>query len=302
MSVSRLIEHSLYLKNTFPKANRFYYIDEDFGARPFDELFEFSEEYAKKIGLPFECLTHPARVSQKKMEALVRAGIFRISIGVETGSERIRREIYDRHVSNEVVKKAAKVISQYPQCRPCYFFIIGNPYEERDDLIATVRLISELPYGSYTLMFNLIFFPGTGLFERALQDGLIEGAHDSGYELDYLSGLDYTNHGWKKTNLFLNGLLFLMDGTCTRYRIGILPRLFINQLLLPQQIEFNEKYSFGIRFCISVKLLLKSMRNLVGRWLKRIIRNPTILFNPGYYFRMKYLGGKSVEFSPVEDS
>jgi hypothetical protein len=151
-------------------------------------------------------------------------------------------------------------------------------------------------------MFNLIFFPGTGLYERAVDDGLIEGTHDSGYELDYLSGLNYKGHGWKKTNLFLNGLLFLMDGTCTRYRIGIMPRFLINKLLLPRQIEFNENYPFVIRFWISIKLLLKSMRNSAGLLLKRIIRNPTILFNPGYYFRMKILGWKSAEYSPVEDT
>ena len=288
MSVPRLIEHTLNLRKVFPLGKYFYFLDEDFGARPVEELAQLSEGFAQKVGLPFACLTHPARVTQQKMDLLVKAGLFRIYMGIESGSERTRREIYDRHVSNEVVTEAAQTIGGYPQVLPTYFFIIGNPYEEKEDLAATARLISELPYGSYIIMYNLVFFPGSALYERAITDRLIEGTYDSGYELDFLGGLNYKQHAWKRKNLYLNGLIFLMEGHCTRHRIGILPRSSISALLVPHRIEFNENHPSAITVMISIKFLENSVRHLGARLLKKVIGNPAAVYNLGHHIRMKF--------------
>lgn len=287
MSVSKLIEHTQNLCRIFPQGKYFYFIDEDFAARPVEELAQLSEEFPRKVGLPFTCLAHPARVTQQKMDLLVKAGLFRIYMGIESGSEHTKREIYDRHVSNEVVLQAARTISGYPQLLPSYFFIIANPYEEKDDLIATARLISELPYGAYVMIYNLMFFPGSALYERAMRDGLIAGTHDCGYELDFHGGLDYKQHAWKQKNLYLNGLIFLMEGWCVRHRIGILPRLFVNTLLAPDWTEFNENHLSGIRIMISIRFLVNSIRHWGARWLKKIIGNPVMVYNLGYHLRAR---------------
>jgi radical SAM superfamily enzyme YgiQ (UPF0313 family) len=286
MSVSRLIEHAQNLRKTFPMGKYFYFIDEDFAARPVGELVQLSEELPQKVGLPFQCLAHPARITQEKMDLLVKAGLCRIELGIESGSERTRREIYDRHVSNEVVMRAARAISACPQVLPTYLVITANPYEEREDLTATVRLIAELPYGSQVVIYNLVFFPGSALYERAIADRLIEGFHDCAYELDFLAGLNYEQHFWKKKNLYLNGLIFLMHGHCTRHRIGILPRSLISGLLAPSRIEFNENHPSAIRIMIAIKLLLNRVRRWGARWLKRIV-SPAVVYNLVYHVRMK---------------
>lgn len=287
MSVSRLIEHTQNLRKIFPSGEYFYFIDEDFGARPIGELTQLSEEFPQKVGLPFACLTHPAQVNKQKMDSLVKAGLFRLYMGIESGSERTRREIYDRHVSNDIVIRAAKTISCYPQVLPTYFFIIGNPYEEMEDLFTTVRLISELPYGSYIIMYNLVFFPGSAIYERAVRDRLIEGPHDSGYELNFLGGFNYKQHVWKQKNLDLNGLIFLMEGHCTINRIGILPRSYINSILTSNRREPSKYHLHAIKVMISLKFLLNSVRHSVARLLKKIIGDPTAVYNLGYYLKRK---------------
>lgn len=287
MSVSRLIEHAQYLRKIFPSGKYFYFIDEDFAARPVKELAQLAVEFPQKVGLPFQCLGHPARITRQRMDLLVKAGLIRIEMGIESGSERTRREIYDRHVSNEVVMRAAQTISRYPKVLPTYLFIIANPYEEREDLTSTIRLISELPYGSQVVIYNLIFFPGSALYDRAIGDKLIEGIHDCAYDLDFLSGYHYKKHGWKKKYLYLNGLIFLMHGHCTRHRVGILPRSLINVLISPRQIDFNEKHPSSIRVMISIKLLLNLFRYSAAQWLKKVTGNPVVVFNLGYQIRTK---------------
>ena len=293
MSISKLIEHAQNLQTVFPLGTCFYFIDEDFAARPVAELVQFANEYPQKIGLPFECLTHPVRVTHQKMELLVKAGLYRMNMGIESGSERTKKEIFDRHVSSEVVKQAAEIISCYPQVVPKYFFIIANPYEEREDLLDTARLIASLPPHSYIQTYNLVFFPGSDLYERAIQEGLIKDKHESGYELDFLGGLHYTRHTWKKKNLYLNGLIYLMEGTTTHFRVGSLPRFILDILLHPHHIEFHEKYPFAIKWAVSIQLLLLKFIHLGGRLYRKITGKPTAMFNSRFFLRKKPVGNIS---------
>jgi hypothetical protein len=219
------------------------------------------------------------------MDLLVKAGLWRIRMGIETGSERTRREIYDRHVTNQAMTRAAEIIRTYPQVVPYYFVIITNPYEERADVTATVRFMESLPLGYYLQTFNLVFFPGSALHERAVGDGLIGGKLDSGYELDFLGGLHYEGHRWKRKNLYLNGLLFLMEGKSTPRRLGSLPRFTLSALLSARMINFNERHSVVIQTLIALKLFLLACRRQGARLLKMILPNPTAVYNLRYHFR-----------------
>lgn len=286
MSISKLIEHTQNLRKIFPMGNSIYFIDEDFAARPVSELIQFSIDYPLKVGLPFECLAHPARITHEKMKLLVKAGLYRINIGIESGSERTRLEIYNRKVSNDVMHRAAEIISCYSQVLPKYFFIISNPYEEKIDLLETIKFITSLPYGSYIQTYNLVFFPGSTLYENAVNDGYIKNKFDSGYELNFLGGFDFKKHGWKRKNLYLNGIIFLMEGTCTKLFVGSLPRFLINQLIRPDKIVYFDKSPLLISAYISLKIILNRIRHFGSKMIKKITGNPTAI-NFEYFLRRK---------------
>jgi hypothetical protein len=283
MSIPRLLEHAEKLRSIFPDAKSIYFLDEDFAARPVDELVQFSQLYPQTIGLPFECLAHPARITEQKMDLLDKAGLWRLNMGIESGSEHTRKEVYNRLVSNKAIKRAADIISNYPHIVPYYFFIIGNPYEEANDLVATARLITELPTGCHVIIYNLVFFPGSTLYHRAIRDHFITGDHDGGHELDFLSGYKYSDISWKKKNIYLNGLLFLMGGKVRRHLLGILPRFVIAQLLRPSTIESSQNHTGLIELVVSMKFTLNSIRHLLAKILKGIIGDHTVIYNVWYH-------------------
>ncbi len=295
MSVGRLVDHSRHLKQIFPNAKYFYFIDEDFAARPLKELVELADTFPKMVGLPFECLAHPARITEQKLDLLVKAGLFRIRLGLETGSERTKKEIYNRHASNEAVIRAANIISKSGHVAPVYFFIIANPYEQGEDLLATLRLIEALPAGSLMQAFELTFFPGSLLYDRAIADGYISGRHDSGYDLNFYGGLHYGEYPWKKNNLYLNGLLFLAAGVCSRAWIGSLPRFLFEALISERAIRFNEKHLSPIKFFIRLKATLWYLRDLIGRLIKKVVKDPVALYNPRLYLRKLFQTNASSE-------
>ena len=198
VSITKYVEQAKSLKKYFPDSKYFYLADEDFFARKAEEMREFSEKWPEQVGLPFECMASPLQISEEKMELLVKAGLWRVDMGVESGSERTKKEIYNRHMSNEAVMRAAQIINKYQQVVPYYFLIIGNPYEENEDILETIRLVSEFSPPFYLRTYNLVFLPGTLLYDFAVRDGIIDGKKDSGYDIDFLAGLKYENHPCRK--------------------------------------------------------------------------------------------------------
>ena len=264
MTVEKFVGQAESLKKTFPLAQSFFFADEDFLARSVEEFRLFADIYPKRVGLPFWCMGSPPQMTQEKMELLVKAGLYRIDFGVESGSERTKKEIFNRHISNQVVMKAAQVVSKYPQIIVYYFFIIGNPYEKTEDLLETIDLINKLPPPFFVRTYNLLFFPGTILYEMAIRDGIIEGKKDCGYEIDFLTGLRFEGISWKNRNLYLNGLLFLMAGRSIKYFLWIIPRFLLPMLLLPSVIRFNERHQGVLKMLIKIKRLYLSLRTTLG--------------------------------------
>jgi radical SAM superfamily enzyme YgiQ (UPF0313 family) len=279
LSIDRLIEHIESLKQRFPKAKCFNFFDEDFCARKLTQIQHFTKEYSRRIGLPFECMVSPMLLNEEKMQLLVEAGLWRINMGMESGSDRTKTEVYNRHMPNDVVMRAAWAINKYPHVVPYYFFIIGNPYETDKDLIATARFIRDLPYPYYLRTYSLVFLPGTLLYERAVRDGIISGTQDSACEVDFLAGLDYRKHSWKRKHLYLNGLLYLMAGKSTRRRLGLVPRGALEWLLRPGVIAFNEKHTIFIKGLIRFKTLTLKLRALGARVSKKLLKDPTVIYN-----------------------
>jgi len=278
MSIRRYAEQAAALREVFPEARSFYLVDEDLMARSVEELREFAEEFPAKVGLPFECMASPPMVTEEKMKLLVKAGLWRIDLGVESGSERTKREVFNRHISNAAVIRAAKIINRYSQVVPYYFFIIGNPYESKDDLLETINLIQQLPAPFHLRTYNLVFLPGSLLYDMAVMDGLIKGKQDCGFEIDFLAGLDFKGYAWKEKELYLNGLVFLMSGRNTRWKAGMLPRFLLKSLTRSRCVEYNSVRPAFIKAMIRAQMAATKLRRLLLIALRSVIKDPRRLY------------------------
>lgn len=243
MSIQRFVEVAKGYQRLFPHVKAFDFGDEDFFARPIEEMRELAEIYPSQVGLPFECMASPGQVTEEKVVLATKAGMYKFYVGLESGSERVRREVFNRYVDDETQIRAAIAIKTHTQVIVEYFLILGNPYEERQDLLDGIRLLEKLPPPYSLRIYNLVFIPGTKLFERAVRDGIIKGIGDSGFKLDFLAGFDHRTHDWKRKNLYLNSLISMMVGKSSRSRMGFVPRRMIPFLSNSQVIEFCDRHS-----------------------------------------------------------
>ncbi len=114
----------------------------------------------------------PQSIDEKIFLALKKANFFKINIGLESGSERIRRKILKRNYSNrdflDVTVMARKV-----GLKIFVFNIIGLPEETYDDYMETVSLNRQCqPDNHYTGIF--FPYPGTELYDTCIREGFIK--------------------------------------------------------------------------------------------------------------------------------
>ncbi len=263
MSIPRFVKVAGEYRRLFPRANHFYFTDEDFFDRPVEEMREFAGTYSGQVGIPFECMASPNQITEEKVALAEKAGMFQIDVGLESGSERVRKEIFNRHISDKTQMDAAIAVNKHSRVNPLYFLILGNPYETRQDLLDGIRLLEKFPPPFSLRIYNLVFIPGTKMFKIALQDAIITGVADSGFNLDFVAGFDHRTHEWKRKNVYLNGLIALMYGNNTRWGMGFMPRAVIPILIHPHMINFYDRHTrFGETIVILAKLRLTIMKQL----------------------------------------
>jgi len=284
-SIEQCTARPAMLRKQLPTGKYIFFVDDDFLDRTTEELQSFSVEFPQQVGLPFECQVSPMRVKEEKIALLAKAGVWRIRMGVESGSERTKRKVYGRPMPNEAVMRASEILSRYPNIVRAYYLIIGNPFEERDDLLETIRLLLRLPAPFFIQPFNLIFFPGSALYEKAIKAGFIRGKQDSGYDLHYRGGLKYEGHWWKEKNLYLNTLLFLMEGKVTQSRLGSLPRFLVPWLLSPWCVRLNDSHSALAKSMIWLKTLALTIRSKIGISVKKVFPHPEAVYHPGVFLK-----------------
>ena len=160
--------------------------DDDFVCRPIEEIDEISGFIRHELGLRFSINATPAGVTREKMAVMAKNGLMQIAMGVQTGSTRVLKGVYKRHVYAEQVLKAANIISEFYKDGVVadYGFILENPYEMPEDYRDTIKLFLALPRPFNVSLYSLAFFPGTVLTQRALAENVIK-PEDIALDKDY---------------------------------------------------------------------------------------------------------------------
>ena len=122
------------------------------------------------VQVEWGCDARADRLDPELLRAMHGAGCRKLSLGVETGSETIRRAMA-KNVSDHAVRSAIR------SCRDVGIqttanFMFGLPGESIDDLERTTRFAMDL--GPDFVEFHVaMVLPNTELFRRALQRGLV---------------------------------------------------------------------------------------------------------------------------------
>lgn len=134
-------------------------------------LKRFAKRYKNDINLPFHCLSRPENINEEAIVLLKDAGCSHINIGLESGSEKIRKNVLNRHYTNEQFTKAVHLIRQH-KIKLNLFNMLGIPGESSDDMWNTVKMNKAAnPDGCWAHLFKP--FPETDIARSMLENGML---------------------------------------------------------------------------------------------------------------------------------
>jgi radical SAM superfamily enzyme YgiQ (UPF0313 family) len=181
----KVIEELEYAKEIIPNLHQVYIIDDDFAARPKDEFEYLISEYQKKINLPCTFYSKWRTLTEAKLDIILKykLKVVWLKLGLQSASLRMNKYYYKRPFNKKLfIEKCRLIISNNINLR--LDMIFQNPYESVPDWIENLSFFRELGQGialdrsSPKLIllnqFSLRFYPGTELYDRALNDGMID--------------------------------------------------------------------------------------------------------------------------------
>jgi len=153
------------------KADSFYFWADTFLAWNDSEFDEFCDMYSD-FKLPFWIQTRPETITEYKIRRLKDIGLLRIAFGIEHGNETFRREILGRKVTNEVILKNLKVVTDH-DIPISVNNIIGFPSETRELAFDTIEFNRKIRSDGINA-YAYTPFHGTPLRKRSEDLGYIE--------------------------------------------------------------------------------------------------------------------------------
>ena len=147
--------------------------DEDFS---YDRrwLREFAPLYKEKVGIPYFAWVYPNTIDAETARLLADSGCDAVEMGIQSGSEPLRRDILHRNTRDETIVRAMKALRE-AGIRATVDIIIGLPSETQRDLDNTVRLLAEgNPWHLYA--FWLRYYPSTEILQIARERDLLTAA------------------------------------------------------------------------------------------------------------------------------
>lgn len=170
--LERVLHETQNLHQRHPDIKTFIFDDDLF---TLDEqwVLDFCEGYEKlALGVPFVVNAHVQSFTRAMATALKRAGCLILKFGLESGSERIRRSVLNRRMTNDQIA-AAFAIAHEEGMHTSAFVMFGLPLEEREDLEATIDLLAAIRPGRFR--WSLFHpFPGTDIYELCRRHKLID--------------------------------------------------------------------------------------------------------------------------------
>jgi anaerobic magnesium-protoporphyrin IX monomethyl ester cyclase len=159
-----------------------------------DDNFTVNKEHSKnllkemikrKLSVPWcdSSAFHVNSIDEEFLDLCKASGCSELIFAVESGSERVLKEVMNKDVQLEHVKKMAKYCRDIGLPVQAYF-VIGNPGETKDEINKTIDFAKEIQVDHCTFSIATPF-PGTQYYDIAVKKGYLF------HKADYILGMKY---------------------------------------------------------------------------------------------------------------
>jgi len=158
-----------------------------------DSTFNFPRAYAMALcsrlrerapGITWRAIVYPHRVDGEMAEAMAGSGCREVSLGFESGCDRVLAGFNKRFGREEIRTVSETLRARGIACRG--FLLLGGPDETRDSVAESLDFIESLDLESLKIQIGIRIYPGTALAIRAREEGVIGPEDELLYPQFYL--------------------------------------------------------------------------------------------------------------------
>ncbi len=135
-------------------------------------LKAFVKDYKKRVNLPYVMITHPLFMTEEIVKLIANSGCYFLLFGIQSASEKTRREILNRYEKNSDIIKASAICK-----RNGLYFSVDHIFniptegiEEQEEALSLYNEIRPTIINSYWLQ----YFPKTEIIQTAVEKGIIK--------------------------------------------------------------------------------------------------------------------------------
>jgi len=184
-------------------------------------LKDFCVKYKARIGLPFICNIRPESGTEEILGVLKDAGCMQVSIGLEAGDEKIRREVLCRNMPDETIVKVFRETKRVGIKRKS-FNMVGLPHETMRTILKTIWMnIKVAPDAVQTAVYYP--FKGTVLGDECYRMGWVDEKRKKSLRLyanDTILNLPTVPRWFIRLAKWLNSATVLRSGNFDVLKIG----------------------------------------------------------------------------------
>lgn len=167
---------------------------------------EFCQRYVEEVGKEFFCYAHPRYTDKNIAMKLCDVGLNIVTVGIQSGSERVSKALMNRDQDNQAIIDFAKLL-QSRLVLASFDLITENPYESDEDEDATLDVLLRLPHPYTIQIYSLSFFPKTPLTKKLIEDGYLRPQDQEQYTSKCVNNFFmFIQISKNKRNLYWNSL------------------------------------------------------------------------------------------------
>jgi len=147
-----------------------------------DEMILFDKEHVTElftrvhdeVKAPYGCMARVEHITQEVVDLFKTTGCGYVGMGIECGDEEFRKKFLNRHMTNEQIINAFKLLRTIPDIMLTSYNMHGYPVDYDNQLLVETRKLNAIVKPDIVQMSLFFPFPGTKLHDYCVEKDLID--------------------------------------------------------------------------------------------------------------------------------
>ena len=158
-------------KYTEAELDHFFFVDNTFNLPSAYANTLCEQLISSKLKITWRCILYPWKVDDELAEKMARAGCREVSLGFESGSEKILAKMNKKYLPADV-RQISERLKKFGIGR-MGFLLFGGPGETKETVNESLEFADSLALEAMKITIGIRIYPHTSLQQTAIKEGLI---------------------------------------------------------------------------------------------------------------------------------